>query len=235
MGLLGLIFGQKRVQLILNDSTVVQFDCSIKEVHSRESPATEFPIEDGTDVSDHIIQKPFSLELTGMISDTPIGDAGSLISEAATTLTSGLSAPLGVIASGASGAIGSALFSALGLSNSPSVAAYLQLLNLQEQAEGLTVLTSLKRYEDMYITSISVPRDAETGKAILFTVKLSQLMIVSPFTTVLSALANAAFSAAESDGGETGSNISQKFKQGYNTSTSALNAVSPKGVAGGAR
>ena len=212
MGLLGAVLGQKqRVQFIQNSSsTVIQLDCSLKENHSRPSPATEFPVENGQTISDHVIVKPFSLEITGIISDTPIGDLKTLLTEIPTTLASALLPPVGIIGASA----GYALFSALSKSKSPSVAAYGQLLSLQQNAQPFDVLTSLYRYSNMWITDLSAPRDADTGQALLFTVKLQQLILVTPQSVNVQIFANPALSANKADLGEQGLGIPNGFQQG---------------------
>jgi len=233
MGLLGAIVGQQRVQIIQNDNTVLQLDCSVSETHSRESPPTEFPLENGQTISDHVIVKPFSLEITGIISDTPIGGVGGLITEAATSLTSALAPAVGVLAGAAALAGGKALFSSISGAKSPSVAAYLQLLQLQQDAQPLTILTSLNRYTNMWIKGISVPRDANTGQVLQFTVQFTQLLLVTPQSVNIAIFANPGLAAAEANSGEQGLNLSKQYQQGFKNATSAVNAVLPGGISGG--
>jgi hypothetical protein len=198
MGILGNLLNKKRVQIIQNNNTVVQFDASIKENHKLDSTPTKFPIEGGQSISDHMILQPQSLELTGIITDTPIGGAEALISEVATTLTSALLPPVGVVAASAA----YSLFKAGADSSSPSVAAYGKLLQLQKNAQPVNVYTSLYMYENMWITSISAPRDAETGKSLIFSMTLEQLIIVSPQTVDISVFANPSLSANQADVGD---------------------------------
>lgn len=210
-GLSNLLSSKTRVQFIQNNNTVISFDASIKENHTRESPPTEFPIEDGREISDHIILKPFNLELTGVISDTPIGGLQGLLQEAGVTAAAALLPPVGIVA--AAGAL--ALFSALASSKSPSVAAYGQLIQLQTNAQPVDVITSLYRYPNMWIKSISVPRDSETGQVLLFTVSLVQLLIVRPQSVNISIFANPALSANKADLGQNGLDLASDAQQGY--------------------
>lgn len=212
MGLLGSILGSaQRVQFIQNStSTVIQLDCSLKEDHKRSSPPTEFPVENGNTVSDHVIVKPFTLDITGIISDTPLGGLKGTLTEVATTLTSALVPPVGLVGAAA----GYALFSALSSSKSPSVAAYEQLLSLQENAQPFDVLTSLKRYASMWIADLGAPREADTGKALLFSVKLQQLILVTPQSVNVQIFANPGLSANQGDLGEQGLNIPNGFQAG---------------------
>jgi|WetSurMetagenome_2_1015567.scaffolds.fasta_scaffold297749_2 hypothetical protein len=228
MGLLGAVLGsQQKVQFIQNQTnTLIQLDASIKEDHTRESSPTEFPIENGNTVSDHVILKPFNLSITGIITDTPIGDTKNLLTEVATTLTSSLLPPLGVVAAGA----GFALFKALSNSSSPSVAAYGQLLQLQANAQPFDVLTTLYRYPSMWIKNISAPRDSETGKALIFTVQLTQLILVTPQSVNVQIFANPGLAANKADLGQQGLGIPNGFKKGYDDTTAAIKAVIPGGA-----
>jgi hypothetical protein len=230
MGLLGGLFGKgTRVQLIQNStSTVIQLDCSLKENHARESTPTKFPVEDGTSVSDHLILSPFDLDITGLITDTPIGGTQQLLTEVATSAAASLIPPVGVVA--ASGAF--ALFKALSNSSSPSVAAYVQLLQLQANKQPFDVLTSLYRYPNMWIAGLSAPRDAETGKTLMFTMKLTQLILVSPQSVNVQVFANPALSANEGDNGQQGLNLSKQYQAGFNSAHGAVTGVAPGGVAG---
>lgn len=45
----------------------VQIDAFISEVHTKESTPTRFPVEDGTNISDHVIVAPDGLQINGLI------------------------------------------------------------------------------------------------------------------------------------------------------------------------
>jgi len=227
-GLQSILAGKKRVQFIQNNQTVITLDASISETHNRESPPTEFAVESGNAISDHIIQKPPSLEIHGVISDNPIGGLGGLVTEVATSLISKLTPPAGLIA--AAGAVG--LVSAISGSTSPSVKAYQQLIALQQAGQPFDVLTSLYRYPSMWINSISVPRDAASGRMLLFTVKLTQLLIVSPQIVNIQVFANPGLSSNLVDAGSAGAGIPNGFTQGV-AKANAITGVSAGGVNGG--
>lgn len=236
MGLLGLLTGKQRVQFIQNNSTVIQLDASIAEKHHRKSTPTKFPVENGQTISDHMILEPFDLELTGIISDTPLGTAGQLLTEVATTLTSRLIPPAGLVAAAGAFGVGSALFSALAGSSSPSVAAYGRLLQLQEAAQPFDVLTSLARYSNMWISDITAPRSAGDGNILIFTVQLVELNLVTPQQVNIQIFANPALAANQADMGEQGMNLSAKYQQGFTDSNTAVHSVAGSaGIAGGAK
>lgn len=229
MGLQNFFGKGTKVQLIQNSSTVIQLDCSLKENHSRDSTPTKFPVENGTDVSDHIIISPFDLDITGIITDTPIGGVKQLLMEAGAVLTSKLVPPVGIVAASA----GIALFNALSNSSSPSAAAYVQLLMLQANKQPFDVLTSLYRYPNMWIAALSSPRDSDTGKSLVFTMKLVQLILVSPQSVNVQVFANPALSANEGDNGEQGLNLSKQYQAGFNSAHSGVVAATGGGGVSG--
>jgi hypothetical protein len=199
MGLLSLLGAKQKVTFIQSaqpgaqDKVVFTIDCTVSESHSRESPPTEFPVEDGTTVSDFILVRPFQLELHGIISDTPLSLINSLLTTGATAIVPSA----GIIA--ASGAF--ALYSALAKTRKPSVVAFGQLLQLQASRQPFDVLTSLQRYPSMWIKSLTVPRDAQTGDVLNFQVQLVQLIVVSPQTVNIRQFANPSLAAGASDVG----------------------------------
>jgi hypothetical protein len=233
MGILSAIGIRKKVQFIKNGNTVIEFEASLNETHARQSTPTEFPIENGRTINDHIILKPLDLDMTMIITDKPISGLAGLVTEAATTLTSKLTPPIGTIALGA-GLGGLSLFNALiKKSDSPSVAAYKQILKIQEQGEPFSVITSLNRYENMVISGFSAPREAANGQCLLITINLRQLTIVKPKTVQLKLLANPGLADGLHDLGQqntTESSFIKGAKDGFADTSSALKSVSPGGV-----
>lgn len=217
MALVSSITGQKTVQLIQSATgTVIKLDCSLREKHTRESPATQFPVEKGDTVSDNILIKPFSLEIQGIISDTPLSLRNAIL----TTAVSAFVPPIGIVAAGA----GVALFKAIAGSSSPSVTAYAQLLKLQESKAPFDVLTSLKRYTNMWISGLSVPRDSQTGQALVFDLSLVELILVAPQSVNIQIFSNPNVSAKSANLGkqELQNPVVQSFKQGQAFTRSVL-------------
>lgn len=232
MGILSAIGLKKKVQFIKSGNTVIEFEASLSETHSRESTPTEFPIENGRTINDHIVLKPQRLEMSMIITDHPISGLAGLVTEAATTLTSKLTPPIGTIALGA-GLGGLALFSSLvKKSDSPSVAAYKQILKIQELGEPFTVITSLYRYENMVISSLSVPRESANGDCLMASINLTQLTIVQPKVIQVKLLANPGLSDGLHDLGQQNAGESpfiKGAKDGFADTTSALKSVVPGG------
>ncbi len=51
-----------------------ELDVAVEEMHTLEADVTEHPVEKGADVTDHIRSRPISVQVVGIVSDTPIGD-----------------------------------------------------------------------------------------------------------------------------------------------------------------
>jgi len=50
----------------------IEIDVTLHEKHEFTSEVTEFPIEDGSVISDHVITRPEKVSITGFITNTPI-------------------------------------------------------------------------------------------------------------------------------------------------------------------
>lgn len=216
---------QRKVQIIQNGNTVITVDASINETHSRASPPTKFEIENGQNITDHQILEPFSLKLQGIISDTPLNSLGALINSGVTTGVSFAAGPIGVIAGGA----GVALFNALAKSKSPSVAAYGQLLALQSAKQPFDVLTTLQLYKNMWISNLSVPRDAGTGRSLVFDLDLVQLLLVTPQSINIVKFAAPDLSAAQANKGKKETSEAVKF---FRQGVGDANSLASKGLPG---
>jgi len=66
---LSLLFGKKYPSPKVGS---IDLDVTIREEHRFSSRVTNYPIEDGTIISDHIINEPDVLVLVGLVSDTPL-------------------------------------------------------------------------------------------------------------------------------------------------------------------
>lgn len=62
-------------KLVQIDDLVI--DCSLSETHSFDSEITDNPVERSADVSDHKRLKPETLTISGLVSNTPLGDAAN--------------------------------------------------------------------------------------------------------------------------------------------------------------
>jgi len=59
------------IETILIDDYII--DCAVTEGHSFKSEVTQFPVEEGADITDHVRVLPDVITLEGLVSDTPLG------------------------------------------------------------------------------------------------------------------------------------------------------------------
>ena len=167
MSLLSILYGTKKV--IINDSSgsstsgfkgiiskikrnVLQevgmyggivLDCTTIEDHSYGAEVEENPIEDGEPVADHVNLKPVILKIEGLVSDSPLGFA--LIGSALNVVNK---------------------FSTLFGTQSRAKDAFDAIVTLRNNRIPFTVITNLKRYENMIVSNASFPFKRETGHAL---------------------------------------------------------------------
>lgn len=214
-------------------SAILQCDAVLSETHARESPATVFPLEDGACISDHVLVAPFELTIQGVITDTPVGDKASLVTEGIATALSALMPPLAVFEAGAAYRLqkvhqGSA---------SRSATAFEALLRIQAgdptarppvPPKPFDVVTKLRRYPSMMMRSLSVPRDAGTSNAIVFQAALTQMLVVQPQTVAVQVLP---LGASQRRLGETSKKPidTSAYQQGKATGVAQADAIGESG------
>lgn len=222
-GLLNELEGQpSRVQFIQPGiGTVFQFDATLNEAHNLNSTPTMFPLEDGSVISDHIVQNPIQISLTGLVTDTPLPD--SLSGQLKQTLGGAalsLLPPLGVTVASTAYAI----YGAGQGSMRPSKIAYQTLTKLRlgnpdskppTPPVPFTVLTKYARYESMVITDLTFPVDASTDGQCPFTVTLTKMTLVTPQVVALSSLSNAVLAAMKQGAGEQDIDLVSGRADGY--------------------
>lgn len=169
-------------------------DAVLEEVHSSTATITDHPVETGSAVTDHVRKNPDSLRLTLLITNSPIVDApapggGSLIKQTIEyRVKRHLEASVGglsVAAPGPLNLVGNFLpdvtksISAIGprAALARDRAVYDELQRMMRESSVVTVVTSIRTYDNMAIAEVSLPRAAIGGAEI--TVNLRQLRFVS--------------------------------------------------------
>lgn len=223
MGVLGIIFGQKKVVINPSDSGLsgslgklqgvlretfsgvagIVIDATVSEEHRSTCELTENPVEEGAKITDHVQLQPSELTIEGVITDSPLGYA--------------LIGNIQNIVRSVSTLFGQA---------SRSIDAYKDLLDLQKSRKPFTVITGLKRYENMILTELSVPRTAETGNAIHFRAVMKEIRIVKSKASTLS---NSSIPSLAKKAKDVGSKLTDPVPAGSqitNPNSSLLNRLS---------
>lgn len=146
---------------LLGSTAGIVIDATLTESHVLSAEVTNYPIESATPqspttVSDHVQLHSRVYQMSGVISDTPIGflvvgNIGNVI-----------------------GAINSRFFG-----NSKSTEVYYQLVALWQSRAPFTVTSNLQRYPNMIITNLTVDKDVDTANSISFKATLQQVNIVT--------------------------------------------------------
>lgn len=140
---------------LIGQTSGIVIDATLTESHAITSEVTQYPVENGSTISDHVQLKPIVYNMTGVISDTPIG----------------------FLTLGQVGNFLNAVQSYIGQGRSQE--AYYAIFQLWQSRTPFTVTTNLKRYENMIFTSFIVDDDVDTANEINFKATLQQVIIVT--------------------------------------------------------
>ena len=196
MGLLSFLTGQTptRTKFMDQDGKIdlIMVDATISDSVSYEAEVTDYPVEDGPDISDNVRLKPVSYEITGLISESPItlkGAAASLATSAATALVGKRGGFNTQLAGVVGGFIGSNLFKetvngqdADGNQRAlnPADVARKSLEDMWRNKQIFTIVTRRRKYDSMIIKSLQFPKTQQDGYALKFTMSVTQIRIVKP-------------------------------------------------------
>ena len=138
--MIGLFFGGNSLQTSFgNTFGNIELDAVLEEVHEWSAEATSNPVEEGAPVTDHVIEQSDKLTIKGFVTDSPLALSQSIS---------------GILNFGRAGNRTQTTFDLLH-----------ELLKLKEP---MTVYTKHRIYDDMVLTSVSIPRAAGVGEAIEF-------------------------------------------------------------------
>jgi hypothetical protein len=154
------------ITILLNQFTPgaidsLELDCILTESHHYQNEVTEFPIEAGFSIGDHVIHKPEQVTLEAFNTNSPIIQGSESVTDnrvKATLenllLTAGYDLPDAVIAN-------------------------------QNQAKVVTIVTGLRIYTNMVLTDLTIPRDHNNANALQFTATFKHLIILQSQTVFI--------------------------------------------------
>lgn len=167
-----LLFNRKppRFMKVSSDEMLLELDASINEDHNFTTDITTYPVEDGANISDHARQQPEKLSLHGFVSSSPVKWLGG-IRNLRDQLESGRTRVQTAL---------DILMDMAGYRSSDSEASRKDY-KLKEPTP-VDIITGLRVYSDMMLTSLSIPRDAKTGEAMYFTAEFIKVRKVQSST-----------------------------------------------------
>jgi hypothetical protein len=154
-----------------NSAAEVSFDAVVTEVHSMTAQVTSHPVEQGSNVSDHVYNEPRRITLDALVTNTPLATpkthARGARAEVRSVDLSGSAARGRTFNRSALAASGRSMSASLlqwdGEMDRPRDV-YHDLVRAMTEKSVFTVDTEIEQYKDMVITSMSTPRDAGSGK-----------------------------------------------------------------------
>jgi len=147
------------IQFAFRDGTsleTIAFDASLQETHAFSAQVTDFPVEEGTNISDHIRARPIELRIEAFISNNPL-------------LNQGLNQT-------SSGGVNGSQRPARTSRNSIQELAKLQ--QLMDEGVAVTIFTGFKQYDNMALQSLEVPRDSTVTKGFMVSLHFKQIQTV---------------------------------------------------------
>lgn len=127
---------------------ILVLDASLSETHAQDAEATDHPVEQGANITDHVRPKPQMLTIEGFVSNTPVIDART------------------------------AKVQFLPDQPGPAEAAHQILKNRLQAGSLHTVQTKLDTYTNMLLISKNEPRNSQIGDSLQFTLTFKEIRIV---------------------------------------------------------
>ena len=154
---------------------LLKIDATRAEQHTFKSKATRHEVEDGANITDHVVKLERVVSIDGTISDDPI-----TITEAAIGNFAGIAGSLvpglgGAVATGALSKVGSELVSN---GSKPSKDAMDVLEYIHAESIPLMIITSIKTYTNMSMESLQITRTPQNANSLVFKATFSEIRIV---------------------------------------------------------
>ncbi len=131
----------------------IELDASLSESHQFASEVTQFPVEDGSVITDHIQNKPDEVSINGFVTNTPVRSFATIGAAIDLVRSSGISGRTEL--------------------------AFEALERIHRDRELVTIVTNLKTYADMALQSLTVPRNAAIGDVLEFSADFVKVVKVS--------------------------------------------------------
>jgi len=192
---LGSIFG-KKTTIDDGNGNLLMVDAVFSENHQFNSQATLHEIEDGSEVTDHIIKKGIILDINGFISDDPINLYSTLAGVGSGLVGGAVGGVAGAITTGVVGKLGGSILDSL--NGKPSKDAYDILSEIYEEKLLCTIVTGLKEYTNMAMESFKATRTPENTRALEFTSTFRRINLIKSETILIADINGGAGGVANS-------------------------------------
>jgi hypothetical protein len=154
-----------------NDSEGFVIDAFMVESYSFTNTVTDIPVEEGSTISDHVVEEQDVVSIQAFI-----GNAEFIAADSSDSISKDPPDKMARV-----------------------LKAYKELLRLKRTKEVCTVTTGLDVYTDMIITSLNIDRDVETGANLPFSMEFKRIKIVKSETAAINVGAPAPGSGGAAD------------------------------------
>jgi hypothetical protein len=153
---------------------------TVEEIAEDDLEITDHPVEAGAPITDHSFKRASSIVMH-------CGWTNSSIAAVIGAITASLTGTTNLV---------DGSFAAV---NDYVSSIYFQLLALQESRTPLLVTTTIRQYPNMLIKGLKLTRDAKTSQALMVSVTLRTIIIVSTQSSTLPPMANQGIPASTAD------------------------------------
>ena len=160
-----------------------EIDVVTSEQYSFSNQVTDVPVEDGSQINDHVIAESDEISIEAFISRAQVIEWEGDIPDSVDELP--VDDPKAKI-----------------------IQAYLELKRLKEDRQPITVVLGLDTFTNMVITSFEINRDVQSGLDLPFSMKFKKVRIVKSETTTInsSSIGGGDHTAGTANGGTVGAN-----------------------------
>lgn len=131
-------------------------DALIEEAEEKGNTVTQFPVEDGSQISDHVVKRPDVLMIRGVVTNAPIrSHGGPADAQARATIP--------------------VLDHVVGTSINYAELALAYLRELVDLKKTVDVVTRRGRFSNMQVTKFSRSKTKDTGDALVFSIEMVQV------------------------------------------------------------
>lgn len=161
---------------------VLIMDVVINIVPTYTNEITDHPVEEGSDVTDHIRRKPIEITVRGEMSQTPL-NLDDYLSRATNIAGGAIGAKVGgfapTVGAIASSKLSANLLKSDGGISDPASTARETLERLVVDKAIFALNTKEKLYRNMSITTLSFPKDQNTGGKLVFQFNAKEINFVT--------------------------------------------------------
>lgn len=127
---------------------VLEFDALLTELHQHTARATQFPVETGSAISDHVLQEPDVVRVEVLFSDSPLPSTVGMQPDEFREAAEG------------------------GDFRGRAAELYRQVVGIKEAAVPVTLTSTVHTYENLVVEAVELPVDASRGDAVQVGIQL---------------------------------------------------------------